>query len=303
MVAPLLVVVVAGCNSPGAAERNGGTRGEVRETHAQAAPVAGVQELEASVFFRELKVERPSCSMRVWLYAPRREVSKPIGCVVVPPAGSNLVSGMRLSRGDRREHLPYVKAGYVVVSFDIDGPMSDGVSEAEAIRSMKIFRASEAGVENGEAALDVALKAFPTIDGRRIYAAGHSSAATLALLLAARDERIKAVAAFAPVTDLVSLFPLRARLELDRALPGYGEFLAASSPITYASTLAAKPVFLFHARDDETVKPEQSERLFAAMSPRHRASRRVVVESGGHSEAMIHDGIPGAIAWFAQLDE
>lgn len=258
-------------------------------------------ELEPGVFFREVSVERPAGRMRVWLYAPRPRVDEPIGCVLVPPAGGNLISGMRLGRGDRAEHLPYVRAGYVVVSFDIDGPISRSMSDERALASIKAFRASEAGVANGVAALDTALRLVPTIDRKRIFVAGHSSAATLALLLAADDERIRAVAAFAPVTNVVSHLPQTARDRLEQAMPGYGDFLRDSSPIEHAAALATKPVFLFHALDDRVVSPEESARLFAAMANRNPASVRVVVQSGGHYGSMIRDGVPRAIDWFDHL--
>lgn len=259
-----------------------------------------VRELEPGVYVRQVTIDRPLGPVRVWLYSPTRDVTGPIGCVVVPPAGSNLISGMRLSEGDRREHVPYVEAGYVVASFDIDGAIS-GRSDREVLASLAAFRAADAGVADGEAALDQALATFPTIDRNRVFAAGHSSAATLALLLAAKDPRIKAVAAYAPVTDLAPRFPAEARQKLERALPGYDRFLKASSPITYASVLATKPVFLFHALDDRVADPEESARLFAAMTPRNVASTRVVVATGGHYGSMIHDGIPRAIAWLATL--
>ncbi len=57
---------------------------------------------------------------------------------------------------------------------------------------------------NGQAAIDYVLSRFPLVDREKIYTWGHSSAATLALLLAAKDPRVKRCIAMAPVTSLKS---------------------------------------------------------------------------------------------------
>ena len=56
------------------------------------------------------------------------------------------------------------------------------------------------GVSDGLTALDAALAKYPQIDPKRVYVAGHSSAGTLALqLAAAAPDRLKACVAFAPI--------------------------------------------------------------------------------------------------------
>jgi dienelactone hydrolase len=260
-------------------------------------------ELEPGIHMREHVVLGVSGELRVWLYAPSRTAGTPRGCIVIAPAGSNLITGMKLGEGDRAEHLPWVRAGYVVSAFDIDGTFTDDSTETEVVASIKAFRDAEAGLANARAALDLALAVHPEIDPSDIYAVGHSSAGTLALLFAAREPRVRGVAAFAPIPDLVSWIPIEYRQALEEMMPGYGAFLEASSPATHAAALTKKPLFLFHAVDDDTVKPEELERFFESLPSRHAASTRVVVETGGHYDAMIDSGIPHAVAWLTELAE
>ena len=56
--------------------------------------------------------------------------------------------------------------------------------------------AVQAGLANARTALEFALAKVPKLDAKRIYVAGHSSAATLALLFASHEPRIKACAAW-----------------------------------------------------------------------------------------------------------
>lgn len=259
-----------------------------------------MRQLEPGVFFEERVLGGPE-NLRVWLYAPASTIDRPVGCVVVPPAGGSLITGMRLSLEDRPEHLLFVRAGYVVVSFDIAGANPEPPTDEQVLRSMIAFREAEAGVVNATAALDLALEAYPTIAVDRVYASGHSSAGTLALLFAARDARIRAVAALAPIIDVIAWYPAETRAEIGSVFPGYDEFLVASSPATHATALAKKPVFLFHALDDSVVMPAETELMMTLMTKRHAASQRIVVDDGDHYDSMILEGLPKAIAWFGAL--
>src|SRR5262249_51971365 len=153
-----------------------------------------------------------------------------LALVLVPPAGSTLFAGMAMGEGDRAEHYPYVRAGFAVASFDIDGQVAnlEKASDAAGLKGAQGVRHAQAGLVNAKAALDFVLAKVASVDPDRVYIAGHSSAATLALLVAEHEPRIKTCAAYAPVTDvearLAEVIP-----QLDRALPGYREFLRSSS--------------------------------------------------------------------------
>jgi dienelactone hydrolase len=257
------------------------------------------QRIQAGIEFREATLQRGGVPMRVWYYQPEKAAG-PLALVLVPPAGSTLFAGMALADGDRREHYPYVKVGFAVASFDIDGPVpqSPPPSDAVVLQGARAFRDARAGLANAQAALDFVLAKVPNIDPQRVYIAGHSSAATLALLVAEHEPRIKACAAFAPATEvegrLAEVIPL-----LDRALPGYRKFLHFSSPRTHADKLQC-PVFLFHARDDANVPVRDSTDFAAILRKTNPRVTPVTTPHGGHYDSMIREGIPKVIAWFQQ---
>lgn len=258
--------------------------------------------IQPGIQFQEAIVQRGAMPMRVWYYHPEKATGK-LALVLVPPAGSTLFAGMGLADGDRPEHYPYVRAGFAVASFEIDGHVPDleKASDAAVLKGAREFRDARAGLTNIKATLDFLLAKVPNIDANRVYIAGHSSAATLALLAAEHEPRIKACAAYAPATDVESrLAPVIP--SLDSTLPGYREFLRFSSPTTNAHQLKC-PVFLFHAKDDTNVPVRESIDFAALLKKTNPYVTLVTTASGGHYDSMIREGIPKGIAWFQRLEK
>jgi acetyl esterase/lipase len=261
--------------------------------------------LDEGVSFYEIELSAPADGKPVpghrgllWLYLPEgHHAPGSLRCVLIAPAGGDMLTGMSLGEGDQAEHLPYVNAGMAVVAYELDGNQVDESLDSDSPTAMyDAFRASCAGLVNARNALEFVLDQVPEVDPKQIYAAGHSSAGTLALLLAAHEPRLDGCVAFAPAADLVEHFePLGMRV-MGAIYPDAADFIVRSSPATHAQSINC-PVFLFHADDDETVEPEQSrdfaERLEAAGKPVELMS----VPSGEHYEAMIDEGIPAAIEW------
>src|SRR5262249_45759290 len=135
----------------------------------------------------------------------------------------------------------------------------------------------------------------PQIDAKRIYVAGHSSAATLALLEAEHEPRIKACVAYAPVTDVESHLG-QAIPGLERAVPGIKNFIQFSSPKTHADKLKCR-VFLFHAQDDGTVPIRHSTDFAAHVKGTNQDVTLITTAKGGHYISMLREGIPKAITW------
>src|SRR5262249_52342047 len=144
------------------------------------------QHLEQGIDFYQTTLQREGRPMQVWAYVPKHTPGQKLPCVLVAPAGSPLILGMELGEGDQAEHFPYARVGFVVVSYEIDGHLADRnkASDREVIAAITAFKDAKAGVLNARVALDFALDKFPEIDPEQIYVAGHSSAATLALLVA-----------------------------------------------------------------------------------------------------------------------
>lgn len=235
---------------------------------------------------------------RVVIYPPIG-VAKPKGLMVIGAAGSNLVSGMALGEGDRPEHLPFARAGYAVAAYDVTGPMPPGdVVDASLVReAIDAFVARNAGVDDGRDAIDAGLKEFPDAAGN-VIAVGHSSAGTLALSLAAQDDRVKRCIAFAPVTDVLAFFGPQ-RMESIEKTPALRDTVARNAPVSLVAKLK-KPVFLFSAQDDSVV-PTASVTAFAAkLSENGTPVELKVVPSGEHHDSMIRQGHPLALAWLAK---
>ena len=136
-----------------------------------------------------------------WVYYPEGATESKRACVLVAAAGSRLFHGIKLTEEDVAEHLPYAKAGFVVIAYDVSGPLSENASGRPVFAACRLFKEAEGGVRDGLAALEAAEKKYAFIDSNAVYAAGHSSAGTVALALAQKSERVKGCVAYAPACD------------------------------------------------------------------------------------------------------
>jgi dienelactone hydrolase len=236
----------------------------------------------------------------LWIYLPQNIKGK-IPCVVIAPAGSPLIWGMKLGEGDRAEHLPYVRAGFAVVAYSIAGDVPEKPSDEQMISGIQAFRKANGGVSNTASAIDYALAHLPQVDPKRVYVAGHSSAGTLALLAAESDPRIRACVAYAPACDV-----LHRNTEFAQALlpimPDSVRYFTQISPITYTAKLRC-PLFLFHADDDSNVLKSDNVAFYQKLKTTNPQVTFSETGQGNHYDSMIQVGMPRAIAWLKRLKE
>jgi acetyl esterase/lipase len=258
-------------------------------------------EMRPGIFFNSVTLPGPKEEQRVLgVYLPKAAMTqRNLPCVIIAPAGTRLFHGIDLSNGDVEEHLPYVKAGYMVVSYSLDGaiPKSKEQNKQAIQKAQAAFIAVNGGVNNGKTAITYAIERLHA-DPKHIIVAGHSSAATLALQLAAADPRVSACIAYAPCTNL------EARMgedldQLDRLNPGAKAFFQTTSPWNNVAKLHC-PIFLFHARDDSNVPFAESESFAQALKQAGGKVNFVATDSGDHYDSMIQQGIPAAQKWLAQ---
>ena len=247
------------------------------------------------------------------IYLPATEAApRSLPCVLIAPAGTNLLSGSDLDELDgfsyHDEALPYAEAGFAAVLYSIDGQDqggeidgNDGAATVDAMKNAYVgFKNAGAGVVNGRNALELTLARLPMVDPNRIYSAGHSSAGTLSLLLAAHEPRLAGCIAYAPAVDIEDHFAdLLSGFEASFLLPGFPRFAEDSSPLNHTDSLTA-PVFLFFAEDDSLVSPEQAEPFVAQLRATNSDVTVKTVESGGHYQSMIDEGIPAGIEWIQE---
>ena len=239
----------------------------------------------------------PGQGGKIWVYLPAGDHSDhSLPCVLISGAGTNLLNGMELGEGDQAEHWPYVAAGFAVVAFEIDGMLqeADKESDQKVAEAMFRFQKARAGLVNAHIALEYALARVPAIDPGRINVAGHSSAGSLAVLFAETEPRLKSAVAFAPALDYGRNFNPQITQLITNA--GFGALLTRYAPLSGVEQLQC-PLFLFNARDDETVPITDSEGFITQAQVAGKAITFDVVDSGGHYQPMIDEGIPHAIAW------
>ncbi len=241
----------------------------------------------------------------VYLEPKGSHAPQSLSCVLIASAGSNLLEGRACpNQDDLNEMLPYVKAGFAVLGFSLDG-YTTGALKLSQEQQMGVnyvqFQKAQAGLVNVRNVVEFASKKIPQVNSQRLFIAGHSSAATLALLAAAHEPRLKGVVAYAPATNVVTgLRDVISAPGVDRILPGLQQFATQSSPLSHVSRVNC-PVFLFHATDDSNISVLDS-RLFAdRLKQNGKPVEYVEVPTGNHYDSMIQQGIPRAIPWLKQL--
>ena len=240
----------------------------------------------------------PGMGGKMILYLPPGDhAQKSLPCILITGAGSDLLSGMTLSDEDEPEHLPYVQAGFAVLAYELDGPSSDDDGDDSMQRSFEAFRASRAGLVNARNALEYVLQKVPEVNPNKVFAAGHSSAATHALLFAEHEPRLAGVIAYAPAVNLPKRFGFLLRA-LATEIPAVVDFAAQSSPHTHRERLKC-PTFLFHAEDDSTCPIAETKTLSRQLKKQGTDVTLVTVKTGDHYDSMIDEGIPAAIQWLS----
>lgn len=228
---------------------------------------------------------------------PGEHVPKSLPCILITGAGSDLLSGMEVGDGDFPEHVPYAQAGFAVLAYELDGPnYSDTGDPEEMSAAYGAFKDSRAGLVNAYNALEFVLNKVPEVDPGQIYAAGHSSAATHALLFAEHEPRLAGVIAYAPCIDIPKRFgpgPLRIFSFL---MPGVVDFATQSSPNTHRERLKCQ-TFLFHAEDDSNCPIAETKQFADQLKQQGTDVTLVTVPTGDHYDSMIDQGIPSAIQW------
>ncbi|MFT5124973.1 MAG: dienelactone hydrolase, partial [Verrucomicrobiales bacterium] len=235
----------------------------------------------------------------LWIYVPYGTSKTKQNCLLIPSAGTDLASGTRLSDDDIAEHLPYLHENFIVVAFSISG-RGAGSPLIES-KAKKRFMTARGGVQNGRKALDYILHYFPRLNPSRIFCAGHSSAGTLSLQLAAADPRIKGCVAYAPITNFETLPPAhRQQIESFTYVEGFLPYFYASAPNQISQSLRI-PVFIYHSRLDERVPISQSIDFVAMLDETNTQVTFKRGASPGHYESMFEEGIPEAIMWLLSL--
>lgn len=248
---------------------------------------------------RALEVLRDGSPMTVWIYR-RADLAAKAPVILIGAAGTPLIFGIGLGEGDEPEHLPWARHGYVVVAYSLDGEVVNREEASEIMRGVGAFFRAHAGLSNARAALQLALAEEPLADAARVFAVGHSSAATLALRVGAELPEVKGIVAFSGVSD-VEARVAELRQLIEAVAPHAMPRLRQSSPLQHLPQLRRKPLFLFHAEDDRVVPVAETRRLAELLAPLAPPSEVMIVPTGDHYDSMLRQGVPAATLWLDEL--
>jgi dienelactone hydrolase len=231
------------------------------------------------------------------IYRPAGTAGKKLPCVFIAPAGTPLIWGNKHGDSDGAEHVPYVKAGFMVIAYDLDGPLDNpqAATDKQAVAAISAFIKAKAGLVNARNAIDYAVRDIPEVDANRLYTAGHSSAGTLALLLEAVEPRIKGCCAYAPVTNVEDRIATMFNHDAKMMTPLRG-FAQLTSPSTHTAEIN-RPTFLFCADDDSNVSCAE----VTAFANSLKQGKFKHVPTGEHYQAMIDQGLPAGVSFLCGL--
>lgn len=216
-------------------------------------------------------------------------------CLLVAPAGTNLLTGA--NTGPFFEsHVPYLKAGFAIMDYELDGSPDYETREGDATRA---FIDSQAGLVNSRNVIDFVLHRMPMVNSKQIFAVGHSSGGTHVLLLGEHDTRLAGVVAYAAVSDVPKRIPPIAAKMLGLVDKRIGNFLVQSSPLTHASRMNC-PVLLCHAEDDSNVPVSDSRAMHDQLVKAGKQSELFITRDGDHYSEMLDQCIPKGIQWMKQ---
>jgi hypothetical protein len=240
------------------------------------------------------------------VYLPTQPAKSKLPCIFIAPSGTTPLYGQLLKPMNRGEYMGYVKAGYAVIMYDVDGAIQDmsKVNEAPLLMHpdkivtarLKAFKAADGGVLNAKLAIDYAIARIPQIDPNAIYTAGYGSGGTIALMTAVADKRVKGAIAFTPVTDIPKKFPNLID-NISKIVPGFPESIERFSPYQNAAKMT-KPLFVFQD-DTSTVNALEDTNSFIELVGKSNSSVtffHAPVIPSFHSD-LVPTGMSQSIEW------
>ncbi len=240
----ILLLALAGCDMSSPEDLRG-MIGRIVGEKAVATPELGnATVLEGAIAWHETQLVQPDgYSLRVWSAIPSGEGGMPV--LLWTPTSMAWKLGGRLGPEDREQMLLFAQAGVGVVGFDVPGGWEDNATLDELGQEVDRYMKSQGGVETGKAVLDFVRARLTRVDPARIWVSGEGPAGTLALLLAQMDRRVRAVAAFDPVTDMDAYAQSDEVRFLIHLRPDLKAHLSLRSPVAGLERLRC-PLRLYH---------------------------------------------------------
>lgn len=243
-------------------------------------------------------------TMTMWVYQPDPLPGGKLPCVFIAPAGTRMVHGSELGQGAELEHIPWAKAGFAVVAYELSGdPGSQDASNSQMQIAAEAFREAKSGLLNAQVAMEYAKEKLSFVDSRRFYTVGHSSAGTMALYVAEMDPQVKACVAFMPAVDIRAWLGVQGltKIQRDNIVPQAGDYVNKISPVTHIERLS-QPTFLVYVGNDDKTLWGPAEKFAQQMQTMGKDITVVKIPVGTHYQSMIDEGIPLAIEWLKMVN-
>jgi fermentation-respiration switch protein FrsA (DUF1100 family) len=176
-----------------------------------------------------------------------------------PVPGALLLHGWSSNKEQMAETVGRALLERGIASLAIDLPLHGDRSEEEMLRGrvdpLRLLTEWKAALEEGVLALRY-LSARAETDRQRLALVGYSLGSYVALAVAARESRARAVV-------------LAAGGDLPTGTPFTMLVRTLTDPLQLVRRLNGRPLLMMHGRQDRTILPEQAERLFnAAAEPK-----------------------------------
>jgi len=249
---------------------------------------------------REVVIRHGRSLRKMYVHIPpgsHRSGSLP--CVLVPPSGSNQVTGQTINGGVGLLQA-YLKAGIVVITYPLDGPLASG-DEGDAKKFRRAYLAyvnSKAGLNNSMFAFRYAQERIDIVDDNQIYVAGYSSGGTHALLFAAHQPRLAGCVAYCPDPRLGD-YNEKALQVYGRFLPGLERFVDRATPMTHVTRIQC-PVLVFGVMDDAVIDFDDILAFDRRLKRVNPAAMLKWQDAGGHFEPYRESGIKLGSKWIKQ---
>ena len=191
--------------------------------------------------------------------------------------------------------MPYAKAGYAVVAFDIDGTFDERDESGEHPGDVRAVQGRGRRSCQRQNTLEYVLARAARGGSRAAVRRGPQFRRDLGLAVRRAQPHVKGCIAYAPLPDLFGRNPGK-RAGLEAGFPG----IARLSPQENVELLRC-PVFVFHAEDDHTIPIEITRRFVELLKQANSSVTFHTVPTGDHYGSMIKEGIPQGIRWLKSL--
>ena len=252
--------------------------------------------IEGDILLNKVKLNVPVIgSMELKIYRPVNQKG-PRPVIFIAPAGTNMLTGSDFVEADSPEHIPYAKAGYIVVAYSLPGAVTEKMSEEKYNDSVATFFNSRMGIVPALLSIDYTVKKVPNINPQMLVTAGHSSAGAVSLQAAMCSGKITHCISYAPCSSYQSHLGKETVEELSSLDPFIKKCFDELDPLNNTKKLTV-PVFLFNAMDDSIIPIKQTYAYTKKLKQTNRKVTLKIVKRGEHYNSMILQGIPQAIKW------